>query len=82
MCAPILLLQCCTEKYATSYNMLLPSSEMSHLLHFCQDGFIVEAAGGHKFHDVDLSDDWADFDEKSGNSVSVMDLQWRFSVRR
>ena len=47
-----------------------------------QDGFVVEGTGSHTFYDVDLSDDWADFDEKTGNAVSVMDLEWRFSVRR
>ena len=47
-----------------------------------QDGFIVEAASGHRFEDVDLSDDWADFDEKAGESVSIMGLEWRFTVRR
>jgi Eukaryotic protein of unknown function (DUF866) len=52
------------------------------LLHVRQDGFLVEGTGAHTFQDVDLSDDWADFDEKTGNAVSVMDLEWRFSVRR
>ncbi len=47
-----------------------------------QDIFTVEAASGTRFDDVDLSDDWADFDEKAGDSVSVMNLEWRFKVRR
>jgi hypothetical protein len=49
---------------------------------FPSDGFFVEGTGSHTFQDVDLSDDWADFDEKTGNAVSVMDLEWRFTVRR
>ncbi len=47
-----------------------------------QDGFIVTTASGHRFEDVDLSDDWADFDEKAGESVSIMALEWRFVVKR
>lgn len=49
---------------------------------FVQDGFVVESVSGHRFEDVDLSDDWADFDEKAGDSVSIMNLEWRFTVRR
>mmetsp|Transcript_5211 Transcript_5211/g.14939 ORF Transcript_5211/g.14939 Transcript_5211/m.14939 type:complete len:162 (+) Transcript_5211:306-791(+) len=47
-----------------------------------QDGFIVKAASGTVFEDVDLSDDWSEYDEKASELVSVSDLQWRFIVRK
>lgn len=47
-----------------------------------QDNFIVVSAGSARFEDVDLSDDWADFDEKASDSVSIMNLEWRFKTRR
>jgi hypothetical protein len=43
------------------------------------DGFSVS---GPKtaWHDQDLSDDWAEFDEEAGESVSVMDCEARFEA--
>lgn len=47
-----------------------------------QDGFIVKAASGTVFEDVDLSDDWSEYDEKAKELVSISDLKWRFTVRK
>ena len=48
-----------------------------------QDGFVVETTSGSRFEDVDLSEgEWAEYDEKLGDSVSIMDLQWQFEVKR
>ena len=37
---------------------------------------------GQKFHDVDLSDDWVEYDEKLGESLGVYELEWKFEVHR
>jgi hypothetical protein len=34
------------------------------------------------FDPVDLRDDWADFDEKAGESVSVMGVEARFELHK
>eukprot|EP00940_MAST-03C_sp_MAST-3C-sp2_P002137 g2137.t1 len=38
------------------------------------DSFLVTSTGGYTFSDVDLSDDWADFDEENDESVSLMGI--------
>lgn len=44
---------------------------------------MVRAKSGTVWEDVDLSDkEWADYDERSGESVSIMELQWEFRVHR
>lgn len=44
-----------------------------------QAGFVVEGASGKVWEDVDLAEkEWVDFDDKSNESVSIMDLQWEF----
>lgn len=46
-------------------------------------GFVIKARSGKVFEDVDMSEgEWADYDEKSGESVSVMELQWQFRVHK
>lgn len=45
-------------------------------------GFRVVAASGAVFDDVDLSDDWCEFDEKAGESVGVYGCEGRWEVRR
>lgn len=48
-----------------------------------EDGFVVKAPSGFVWEDVDLSDkDWADYDEKSGESASIMELEWEFRVHK
>ncbi len=42
----------------------------------------MTAASGAKFEDVDLSEDWSEYDEKASELVSVTDLKWRFTVRK
>jgi hypothetical protein len=36
--------------------------------------FVAISTGGKKFDEVDLSDDWADYDDDNDDSVSVMNL--------
>ena len=53
-----------------------------------QDGFTVISTGGAKFENVDLQDDFADYDglsfveyshvEDAGEAVSVMNMEWTF----
>lgn len=46
-----------------------------------QEGFVVESAGGRTFRNCDLSEkDWMDVDEETGESASIMDLEWKFEV--
>ena len=48
-----------------------------------QDGFEVETSSGQKFEDVDLSEgDWTEYDEKLGDSVEIMGLEWKFAVHK
>ena len=35
---------------------------------------------GHKFEDVDLSEEWADYDDTNDISVSIMEVEHRFTV--
>ena len=46
------------------------------------DGFVVKAAGGAVFEDADLSDEWTEYDEKLGESCSIMELQSKLEVLR
>lgn len=44
---------------------------------------MIETTGGARFEDVDLSEgEWTEYDEKLGESVELMDLQWRFNVHK
>lgn len=47
-----------------------------------EDGFLVESPSGQRWQDVDLSEDWAEYDEKLGDSVSIMELEHRFIPHR
>eukprot|EP01147_Barroeca_monosierra_P000449 gene449-3785_t len=38
-------------------------------------GFNVTSTGGTVFKDVDLSEEWADYDEENGLSVSIMEIE-------
>lgn len=42
----------------------------------------MKASSGTVFEDVDLSDDWSEYDEKAKELVSISDLKWRFTVRK
>lgn len=48
-----------------------------------QDSFIVKSVGGQVWEGVDLSErEWADYDERKGDSVSIMELEWEFRVHK
>ena len=43
----------------------------------------MESTRGKIFRDADFSDkEWMDVDEDTGESVSVMELEWKFETRR
>lgn len=64
------------------YKMLLICQSSAFLLGL-QDGFLVQTSSGQKFEDVDLSEgEWTEYDEKLGDSVEIMELQWRFAVHK
>ncbi len=46
-----------------------------------QDTFMVKSIDGTVLEDVDLSDDWADADEK-GNCLSVLEFEWKLEARK
>lgn len=58
------------------------STASMYLFMLIQDGFIVKASSGTVFEDVDLSDDWSEYDEKAKELVSISDLKWKFTVRK
>ena len=60
--------------------MLTEQPKVSLLM--LQDGFLVESPSGQRWQDVDLSEDWAEYDEKLGDSVSIMELEHRFIPHR
>ncbi len=45
-----------------------------------QANFRVETPSGTVFEDVDLSEDWAEYDEKGAVSVGVYELEGRFGA--
>ena len=45
-----------------------------------QAGFRVETPSGTVFEDVDLSEDWAEYDEKAGVSVGIYELESKFAA--
>lgn len=48
-----------------------------------QGGFVIRAPSGALWDDVDLSSgEWVEYDERAGESVSVMGLEWEFQVYR
>ncbi|GAB4813654.1 hypothetical protein N2152v2_000700 [Parachlorella kessleri] len=47
-----------------------------------EGGFVVEGTSGKVWEEVDLSEkEWADYDDRSNESVSIMDLQWELRRR-
>ncbi|KAG7383125.1 hypothetical protein PHYPSEUDO_003997 [Phytophthora pseudosyringae] len=48
-----------------------------------ESGYRVVSAGRHAaFSDVDLSDDWAEYDEEGEQSVGVYGVEWKFEVHK
>lgn len=45
-----------------------------------EEEWLATGAGGQRFEGVNLSDDWADYDEKLGDSVSVMAFESKFEL--
>ncbi|OQR90802.1 hypothetical protein ACHHYP_05237 [Achlya hypogyna] len=43
---------------------------------------VVSAGGSTVFEDVNLSEDWADYDEEGDQSVGIYSLEHKFEVRR
>lgn len=63
---------CLHEQYATRSR-----------LRTLQGGFVIESTRGKVFRDCDLSEkEWVDVDEDTGESVSIMELEWKFETRR
>jgi hypothetical protein len=44
--------------------------------------FTVRGAGGTVWEGADLSEDWAEYDDRGGLSVSVMGLEGKFEVHK
>jgi len=48
-----------------------------------ENEFVVQGVSGQTWEDVDLSEkEWFEYDEKSGESVSVTDLDYEFRVHK
>ena len=47
-----------------------------------REDFIVESEGGALFEEVDLSDDWADYDEENDLSVCIQEIESKFEVHK
>jgi len=45
-----------------------------------QDEWTATGCGGQKFEDVDLREEWADYDEKAAESVSIMSVESKFEL--
>ena len=53
-----------------------------HLPFCCLFFFPIVSSGGATFEDVDLSEEWADYDENAGESVSIMELETKIEVTK
>jgi Eukaryotic protein of unknown function (DUF866) len=49
---------------------------------YAEDGWIVTTSSGKVFSDVDLSDDWVEFDDKLGESVGVYGIEACFQLHK
>ena len=47
-----------------------------------EDEWLATGAGGQAFEGVSLADDWADYDEKLKDSVSVMGFESKFELHK
>lgn len=47
-----------------------------------EDEWLATGAGGQKFEGVTPGEDWADYDEKLGDSVSVMNFEAKFELHK
>ena len=46
-----------------------------------QDGFVATHTDSDRVFEVDLSDDWADFDDASGTPVTIFDVRSSFELQ-
>lgn len=69
------------KKIAVEWHCLWSSNP--DVLSRLQENFIVKGLGKTVWEDVDLSSlEWADYDEDTQESVSIMELEWKFEVYR
>lgn len=47
-----------------------------------KDGWAAEGLTGTKFVDIDLSEEWSEYDEKAAESVGILNMQHRFVVTK
>lgn len=47
-----------------------------------ESGYTVISAGGKEFTEVELREDWAEYDEDAGESVGVYGLEYKLEVHR
>mmetsp|Transcript_8134 Transcript_8134/g.27036 ORF Transcript_8134/g.27036 Transcript_8134/m.27036 type:complete len:162 (-) Transcript_8134:49-534(-) len=47
-----------------------------------ESGYTIESTSGTKFEDVDLSDEWCDYDEKLKESLSISKVNYEFKTHR
>ena len=48
-----------------------------------ESGYKITSTGGSAvYEDVDLSDDWVEYDEEGGQSVGVYSIEYKFEVHR
>lgn len=48
--------------------------------HFLGNEIIAESEGGVRFDEVDLSEDWAEYDEENNMPVSITSIETKFVV--
>lgn len=49
---------------------------------YAEEGFVVTTRGGKVFQDVDLSDDWVEFDDKINESVGIYGVESKFQLHK
>ncbi|KAF6266137.1 hypothetical protein COO60DRAFT_1475747 [Scenedesmus sp. NREL 46B-D3] len=47
-----------------------------------QDGFVVTSKGGQVFDEVDLSEDWSEWDEKINESIGIYSVEAKFELHK
>eukprot|EP00882_Tetradesmus_deserticola_P007366 GHRQ01007760.1.p2 GENE.GHRQ01007760.1~~GHRQ01007760.1.p2 ORF type:complete len:163 (+),score=60.18 GHRQ01007760.1:249-737(+) len=47
-----------------------------------EDGFVVTSKGGKVFDDVDLSEDWSEWDEKINESIGIYSVEAKFGLHK
>jgi hypothetical protein len=47
-----------------------------------EEGFVVTSKGGKVFDDVDLSEDWSEWDEKINESIGIYSVEAKFELHK